>query len=463
MKSNKTYKSSIVKSISATILMSILVMSGSNVLEVNAKESTKVGHNIQLKEAYKIAETFKVEDNKVYAYTIANDTDRIKVDTTNFAEDSRLEGLNRDKLFYLAETGEPTVTNEGKNHIDDNYETLYMYSEKANKYIESITGMSFKVSSSIEEEIQDSPKAFIFINFDKTERVKNGKIQDGTIQANNKPYTIDVLKAFGKEVAENPKATFKISYNSKVTKEVNKEAVNIYMPQFNTLFNGKDIIKNLNSDKAISAKLLKASNNSFLTFEALSEGTSEVTVVPEIDGKEVGEAQTFKLTLDKALKEKPTKPNDVDDNSDGDGGNGDNGTDNGDGDGDVTIKPTPKPPVDNDSDTTIDTDTDKPTDKPTNKPTDKPTVDNNLPNLSDDTVNNNTNNTPKPNTNSSSDSLKNPNLTNNVKDKETEMKSLPKTGQEENNVPAIVGMVIVILGIFGLGFSYVRNKKRVNE
>lgn len=450
---SKNYKSSLVKSLSASILMGVLMLSGASVMEANAKEvsATAQTKNMETKAVTTAVENVKIEDGKVYAYTLNKSTETIDLDTTNFVEDSRLSGFHTDRFYYLHEAGEQTVIATLVGEFEDKKAQIKMTDLIGKVFIPSVTALSVQVQTSHpDEDVLESPKSLFFINYDEKERVVNGKIQDGTIQANNKPYTVDVAKAFGEDVAKNPDVTFKVTYDSKITKEVNKYPVNIYMAKGDNSFKESDYVKSLASDKAIATKLLKASNNSFLTFEALSEGKSTITVTPMLEGKEMKEGQTFTLTLDKALKDKPTKPNDIDDNPD---------TDNPDTDEDGNVvKPTPVPPDKDDSDTTVETpNTEKPdTENPdTDKPNKLPDLsdDTNLPNLNDDGTTNG--NKPNTNTNTSSDTTKNPTV-NTTEDK---MDKLPKTGQEESNTTTIIGSIALILGAIMGGTIFYRKSK----
>lgn len=438
MEKIKSYKSKFIKSTSASLLIGTLMLTGVGATTIaHAEENTKTTSVATTNSITPL----KIEDNKVYAVTVSKFTDKYPLDTSNFVSDTRLKDLDTNKLYFLGLAGEPLFGIDALNAFTDKKENIHIRDVRGNQ-VEGITALSIQVGSSGYVDVPASPKTLLFINFDSQERVVDNKVLDGEARANGRPYTVDVEKLYGKDIATNNKVKFDIKYDSKVTKQVNTKAVNIYMQDDDKSFSEADFVKDLNSDKAISAKVLQASNNSFLTFEALSEGTSTITITPTIDGKAVAEPKTFTLTLKEALKEKLTEPDDFDyeDDENNHIGDGENIDDE---------KPivTPKPVPD---------DKDKDSGKTPNKDT-------------NDNKNNGNNSSKNPVlTNPKDTNVSDKTKTNDVSitltkakdtDKKDGLKSLPKTGQEQSNAPIYAGILAIMLGIIStIGYTVFRKK-----
>lgn len=458
----KNYKSKYVKPISASILASVILFSGvglgvGSTLTANAEEKVTASKVLNTKAiSYKDVGSFKLKNKSVMAFTIGSEKESIKIDAKDFMESDAVKGMDLKKFNYLESAGEEAFTTSGQNSFDKNDERIVSspFDSKKLVYHEAVSGIKLSLNTREDVDKFVSPSTLVFMNYDKTKRVENKKILDAKIQANNKPLTIDLSEVFGKEIATDTDVYYEFDITTKENKIINKKGVNKFLADDVTAPEYKDRVKKIMVGLGFEINQLVADNTSFLTFEALIEGNSEVVIHARKDGKSIAEPKSFKVEMTKALDKKPTAPTEMtpgggsEDSGDGDG----NGNGNGDGDNDLgTDKPTvpPKPLPDGDGNTDKpskpkpdgnNTDKDDGTDKPS-----KPIInDINKPSVDD---------VDKPTGD------KNPNKLEDIdKDKLTE---LPQTGTETSNVTLYAGILAIVGSL--LAFVGLKRFKKVSE
>lgn len=453
-----TYKSKYVKVLSVSLLASTIALSGLTAsIKASAVESKQITPEnsepiiISDKDKAKltISETVTspvvLENGKAYAFTIKDISQYVPLDTTDMIKYMTDKGYALTDLNYFVGHNAYFVgISTSATGITDKSVELFATLSNNNADIQGITGISLNAISNDVDNYELSPQNLFFVNYDSVERVVDGKVLDGTAKPNGRPYTVDLNNLFGDTIVNKEGVTYLIEYKSNITKKVNSSAKTSYLPD---TFKGDSsgLVKELGKDEAVVSTLLTASNKSLLNFEAISEGSSEISITPIVNGIAIGESKKFKLNLSTAESITPEKPitdeNGIGNQTD-DKGDGDTGDEVINNDEDEDIIGTPKPVADDD-----DKGKDKNNDKDITKDSDK------TPSLTDDGDDSKPNpivTDNKPKGNDSADDG-----TSNIKDNNSdddELSELPKTGQDKSNLPAYLGILALVLS--GLGAVY---------